>query len=399
MKSKSRTSFFVKTFIIIGLTFSCLIGIAWYFLVADHTFEIIDELKPTIQAKTVRIENNDLVIQKLGDWDFYQGDFSDKNIIGQSLPATWRPYSANSPWNTPIKKDAQLYHNSNKLIATAVEEASHLRLVKYYNSPIWVVNSKKMPQLRVSSKRIFDTWDKDRDNWTDIEIPIDPRMWSEGTEDGHMIIVDPFTMTAWEMSRFKWKKTVNGFIPTSTTFNVWDLKGKGYAEPLEGERWRMRGGRGSGFPILAGLIRPEELKNGEIRHALFFNYSKVRKSPNGDKEMFISPPASRGDGDTIGEQYLIEGMRLQLNPKLTDENFEQWGLNREGKIIARALQKYGMYLGDSGGAMSIGIQQLAKTKGENMKKWNTLFPDLYRTVANIPTRELRVIYTNFPREE
>jgi len=381
-----RNLFFIKTLSIIFIILIATIAVTWYLWTADTAYLDETSLK-------------DDESKNMGSWDFYSGNYSNKSLIGNSLPGTWRPYLADSPWNTVISDTALIHPDSEKLMAVVIEEASHLRLVKYYNSPIWVVNSKNMPKYRVNSKKIFDWWDKDKDNWTDVEIPISPIMWTEGTEDGHMTIIDPFIMTAWEMSRFKWKKTAKGFIPTSTTFNVWDLKGKGYAEPLEGKRWHQRGGRGSGFPILAGLIRPEELAQGEIRHALMFNFSKVRQSENGDNELFISPPASRSDGDFIGDQYLIEGMRLQLNPALTDADFNRWGLNREGKIIAKALQRYGMYLGDSGGAMSLGIQQLAKTKKENLKKWDILFPGLYRSVKKIPTRELRVIFTALPRDE
>ncbi len=402
--NNERQRFFRKVFLWMSLILIMVIVAAWL-LFSRHPLAIFDvwlkpdttKYKPPIIQPQKNQSTQDTQAL-LSDWDFYSEDYSQQGIIGNSLPGSWRPYLANSPWNTPIDDNVLLHPDSERIIRFAKQEAPYLRLVKAYNSPIWVINSENMPQHRIKSKKIFDTWDQDRDNWTDITVPISPKMWSEPTHDGHMIIIDPFKMIAWEMSRFTWKNFPQGKIPTSSTFNVWDLKGKGYANPLEGKRWHQRGGRGSGFPVLAGLIRAEELKQGEIRHALMFNFTPTRKG-TGDKELFIAPPACRSDGQGEGRQYPIQGMRFQLNPELTDADFERWGLSREGKIIARALQRYGMYLADDGGAMSIGLQLLAPSQEGNLRQWESLFPGLYRSVKRIPTEELRIVFTGFAREE
>ena len=89
-------------------------------------------------------------------------------------------------------------------------------------------------------------------------------------------------------------------------------------------------------------------------------------------------------------------MRFQLNPKLTDADFDDWGLTKEAKIVAHALQRYGMYLGDNGGAMSIGVQLMARDEQSQLQYWNNLFPDLYRSIKKIPTAQFRLISTAFP---
>lgn len=331
----------------------------------------------------------------LGNWDFYPGDYANKGLIGMSLPGNWRPYSDSSPWNTPISDDAIVHPDSAKIINVLEEEAKTIRFVNAYSSPIWVVNSANTSQYKVKSDKIFDFWDKDLDGWSDEPIPIDRSMWGESTPDGHIVIIDPFKMLAWEMSRFKWDNSGAIPVPTATTFNVWDLKGPGHALPLEGKRWHERGGRGSGFPVLAGLIRPEELAAGEIRHALMFNFSKNRKG-KGDEEVFIAPPAVRSDGQFTGDQYPIQGMRFQLNPELTDADFNAWGLTKEAKVVARALQRYGMFLGDDGGAMSIGVQLLASDQQAHLDNWEKQFPGLYHSIKGIPTHQFRLIYTGSP---
>ncbi|MEY3788483.1 MAG: hypothetical protein RIQ94_111 [Pseudomonadota bacterium] len=328
----------------------------------------------------------------VADWNFYTEDYSKHKIIGQSLPANWRPFADNSPWNTPLSDGVSIHPDSAKIMATVHDEAKNIRLVKRYNTPIWVVNSDNMPQQKVNSRKIFDFWDKDRDDWSDVPVPIEPSMWAEATNDGHITIIDPFKMIAWEMSRFSWQENDDGsFTPKSTTFNIWDLKGTGYAIP-EGKRWHTRGGRGSGFPVIAGIIRPEELQANIINHALIFSFSKNRRSEQ-DKDIFINPPAARSDGKYVGAEYPIEGMRFQLDPTLTEADFDKWGLTKEAKVVARTLQRYGMFLGDSGGSMAIEVQMLAPFEKGNLIAWEERFPGFYASVAKIPTQCFRVIDT------
>lgn len=326
----------------------------------------------------------------LGNWDFYSGDYSRQGVIGNSLPGTWRPFSDDSLWNTPIAADAKPHPESQLIMSFAASEAENLRLARSYTIPVWVVNSQNVPLVKVRSDVIFDTWDRDRDGWSDVGAPVTVAMWAEPTKDGHLSIVDPLKKTAWEFSRFEH----DGTTPRCTTFNIWDLSGKGMASSEEGRRWSARGGRGSGFPLIAGLIRPEELAAGEIRHALVFTFSKNRRAADG-RTIFL-PPASRSDGRHAGHQYPIEGMRFQLDPALTERDFDRWGLNREGKVLARALQKYGMFVGDNGGAMALQPQLLGPTAEEHQRKWQSLFPGFYSNVGKIPTSSLRVVYTGEP---
>jgi hypothetical protein len=284
-------------------------------------------------------------------------------------------------------------------MATVTSEASNIRLANSYTIPVWVVNSDNMewhyasshvskygdPYGSTSFAGKFDTWDPDLDNRTEAPVPINSIVWGEQEKDGHLCIIDPFKMLAWEMSWFRGIQSDDTIL--CSTFNIWDLMGSGAGDPDEGTRWTARGGRGSGFPEIAGLIRPEELAAGEIRHALAFIFSKNRSS-----EM-VNPPAARTDGRYSGSQYPAEGMLFQLDPALTDSDFNGWGLTREAKIVARALQAYGMYDSDNGGAMVIQPQLLDRDKARHRAKWDSLFPGFYSTVDNIPSSAFRVINT------
>lgn len=311
----------------------------------------------------------------------FDTDYSSHDVIGASLPGTWRPFSAVSPWNQPIPRDAPTHRDNGPIMRTLVSEAENLRLANRYMPAVWVVNADNMPFYLADSPYPFDTWDQDLDGMTEAGVPITPNMWGENTPDGHIAIVDPFRDLSWEMSRYT--GISNGVIDCST-FNVWDITGPGVGDPNEGSRWRARGGRGSGFPVIAGLIRPEELEHGEIAHALVFIFSKNRD------DWFVHP-ATRSDGRFDGSSYPMEGMRFQLDPSLTEADFDAWGLTREAKVVARALQTYGMYNGDNGGAMTLQFQLLDPDPDVHAAKLERRFPGFARAIRRIPTRHFRVV--------
>jgi hypothetical protein len=326
------------------------------------------------------------------DHAFYPGDYSQSAVIGQSLPGTWRPFTTTSPWNTPIPANAATHPASAAILSGMIANVPNVRFARAYSIPVWIVNSDNIPLVPVRSDMIYDTWDVDRNGWSDIGVPLTQDMWWEQTTDGHICIIDPFKKLSYEMSKFG--RLPDG-TPTCTTFNVWEIDGTGVGNPYEGRRWHARGGRGSGFPIIAGLVRPEEIEAGEIRHALVFSYETNRRADDGS-DIFMWPPACRADGAYVGENYPIEGMRFQLDPSLTEQDFDAWGLNRDGKVVARALQRYGMFLSDNGGSFAMFPQLLRPTGEENLAEWERRLPGFFRNVEKIPTSRLRIVHTVEP---
>ncbi len=327
------------------------------------------------------------VSQREACWEPVFAGGHPEGVLGNSLPGSWRPFSSDSPWNVPIAADAPTHQDSPQIIEYATLQASHVAFARYYTIPIWVVDSSVMTPILVRSDRIYDTWDRDRDGWTDEGAPIAQTMWAEPTQDAHICIVDPQLGLSWEMSRFGW---LDRETPTCTTYNIWELGGPGCDNPPDGTRWQLRGGRGSGFPIIGGLLRPEEIEAGVIRHALVFTYSENRGTEEG-WDIFVNPPACRSDGDRVGHHYPILGMRFQLDPAANEADFDAWGLSEESRIVARALQQYGMYLGDRGGDMKIQVQLLAGDRDRHGSLWEERFPGFYENIERIPTSRFRVV--------
>ena len=171
-------------------------------------------------------------------------------IIGNSLPGTWRPFSDDSPWNQPIPANAAVHPENDQIMSTVTSEASNLRLANSYTPPVWVVNADNMPFFFADSPYPFDTWDQNLDGRTEAGVPIDATMWPENTGDGHIVVVDPYRKLSWEMSRYT--GIVDGLIRCST-FNIWDVTGKGVGDPNEGFRWQARGGLLRQCPGAAGV--------------------------------------------------------------------------------------------------------------------------------------------------
>jgi len=347
------------------------------------------------------------------DLEFYSDNYSNATIIGNSLPSSWRPFAADSPWNTPLPYNAPVHSNSAAIMNLVTGRVDNIRLVNSYLTPIWVVNSSNallvstntspstnLIWTHMNSENIFDTWDEggtNRDFISDVPIPLASTMYPEPERDGHICIVDPFKRVSYELSKYHgWTNDT----PECTTFNIWDLRGSGVGDnPTNlppGTRWQLRGGKGSGFCLIGGILRPEELEARRIRHALTFSFGDNRRAASGD-DIMMYPPACRSDGGATnnipsGVIYPIEGMRFQLDPTLGKSDFDSWGLTNEfGIALANALQEYGMYLGDNGGDMAIAVQLLGTNQASNRAEWDQRFPGFYDSVKDIPASAFRVI--------
>ncbi len=91
----------------------------------------------------------------------------------------------------------------------------------------------------------------------------------------------------------------------------------------------------AGLPILAGLVRYDEVQSGEIRHALRFTAPQTRRK-------YIWP-ARHYASNLTDPQYPPMGQRFRLRA-----DFDESGFAPEVQVILRALKRYGMILADNG---------------------------------------------------
>jgi hypothetical protein len=115
------------------------------------------------------------------------------------------------------------------------------------------------------------------------------------------------------------------------------------------------------FPGVAGIVTPEELASGEIRHPLVFQ-TPARGSG--------APrcPATVNSGS--GSGGIVNGMWFQLDPSV---NVDALPLKRWEKAIARALQRYGMFVRDGASGTTDLIGENPINRGSD--KWNLVKND------------------------
>lgn len=155
------------------------------------------------------------------------------------------------------------------------------------------------------------------------------------------------------------------------------------------------GTTGSGFLTMAGVIWPHELNNGEINHALRGSYKLTSTN-------FVSP-AIKSDGTHSEDDALPMGALLQLDPSI-DLDAVNWGMTADEKVIAKAMQKFGIYISDTNGnglsLKGVAIQSFSCNPYRNYKNgiYNSGGCTNVKTgsiqLKNIPLSALRVI--DFP---
>jgi hypothetical protein len=107
--------------------------------------------------------------------------------------------------------------------------------------------------------------------------------------------------------------------------------------------WGCGAADAAGFALAAGVLRPEEIAQGHIDHALLITTPDTRHG-------YIACPAISGDGHNGASSALPIGAHVQLDPSI---NVAALPIPAWQKVIAVALQRYGAYVGDTGGSLEV----------------------------------------------
>lgn len=169
-----------------------------------------------------------------------------------------------------------------------------------------------------------------------------------GDDDCHLLVYDSFRKRLYEM----WRADLRGNNLRGGCLAVWDLK-KRY-----GSSGRGRGctsADAAGLPIIPLLANADEVARGEIRHALRF----ILPNPRIRRRSYVSPATHSTNATRGGVNAPAYGMRLRLRSDFPIQHLGSYG----AKVIARALQDYGMFLAD-GGDITLTVQSDRFTKSK-----------------------------------
>jgi hypothetical protein len=244
-----------------------------------------------------------------------------------------RLYSAASPLNQPVPGGAAVDPNSQTMVAQLlreVEEKGWAISSREYTIPLF----RASPQTRPVPVRV-------RTRGSVHRVPIPAGAFPSPGSDGHLAVIDP--RRGCEYDFYRARRLPDGSWEAEN-FNALPITSSGIYP-------RGLATRASGFANAAGLITAKEMARGRIEHALVFTMAATRAGGP-------VPPASSSDGTSSGEGTIPEGARLQLDPALSLESLQPWQ-----RVIARALQRYGMYLADTGGAVALFAQHPDSASG------------------------------------
>lgn len=173
------------------------------------------------------------------------------------------------------------------------------------------------------------------------EVPIPDGGALEGEEgyacesdgDCHLIVVQRDTCRLYEM----WRANIVGDTFYGGCLAVWDMS-RVYTD--EGRGVQCTSADAAGYPIAPLLFTADEVAAGEIRHAIRFILpnSAIRA------DEFV-PPATHSTGAASGpESAPPYGAHLRLRADYPVDTLPSEG----AKVVARAMQTYGMFLADGG---------------------------------------------------
>jgi hypothetical protein len=282
-----------------------------------------------------------------------------------------RPYGITAEWNIPI--------------STAITRGAHPN-ESYFRDVLWEAPRGR----RGPGDNLFTLFDRDYTypvyksseaggqtatcavsfgNWRTGVVPWDPDWTIPAGTDNQFIILDETNGVEYNAWQVRYDAGTNRILPSVSgsgrvsrvTANADDSGGAGdYRTKTNG----FRPSRGCGIQYLAMLIRPEEIAQGKIYHALscVMGRSGYR---------YYANPATKGERfpGNEADQGIPQGTRFYYD--VTDEEIEahlatlpaavSTAQKNTLRIVFRAMREYGLIASDQGGANHIQFQHDAST--------------------------------------
>ncbi|AZQ65920.1 hypothetical protein EF888_01495 [Silicimonas algicola] len=287
--------------------------------------------------------------------------------IKETTSSYTRPYGRNAPWNVPVAGLPR--HPENEKYADllwfkASDRPGNFNIrMQEYTYPVY------------STKDATGFFPVETDwpsNLHEKLIPWNPAWRPAPGSDAQVIVLDVENGKEWNL--YKVKMPFDGVIRAVNA----NLVPGDYRTRVEG----FAPSRGVGIPYLAMLVRPEEIVQGSIDHAL----SMPIRNPSGQ---YYVPPATKLENAT-GEVGIPEGMRFAID--VTDDEIEEWvsGLDvplsqkRAARIIASALRDYGWFITDVSGSAGFQFESLVSADDD----WERVGLDVVRRGYAVYPRDL-----------
>jgi hypothetical protein len=239
---------------------------------------------------------------------------------------------ADNVWNTPIDNLPLDPRSSYYIRAIGADKGVH----PDFGSGLWEGAPIGIPYNVVpgNQPKVDITFDY-ADESDPGPYPIPPDAEIEGGEissgDRHVLVLDSGNCILYE-TWSTYPQQDGSWVAGSGA--VFDLR----SNDLRTDGWTSADA--AGLPILPGLVRYDEVTEGEILHAIRFTAPSTRRA--------YVWPARHYASSLTGLNYPPMGQRFRLKA-----DFDVTGFSPEVQVILRALKKYGMILADNGSSWFI----------------------------------------------
>jgi hypothetical protein len=208
-----------------------------------------------------------------------------------------------------------------------------------------------------------------------VPVPSDGHLEGESgyrcTTDGdcHLIVIAEDTDTLYE----QWRVNIEGSDYQGGCLAVWQLD-RTYGAALRGEQ--CTSADAAGLPIAPLLFDADEVAGGAVEHAVRFAIpnTHIRKST------YVRPGTHATGAASAGADGVPYGARLRLRADYPLDDLP----NDAARVLARALQRYGMILADGGNIALMGQDDRSTTA-----KWDDLLEP--RDLSDLKPRDFELV--------
>jgi hypothetical protein len=238
-----------------------------------------------------------------------------------------RLYADSSFWNQPIGASPVIDPNSAAILASSIIPTANI--ATFNNNDEWGVPlaySDPASKLYTVGCLYYGCSQQ-------VLFRI-PRYAKANTgSDGKLVMIDPTTDTELDMGVATYDELADAWSTNSRYTTASDGWGAMCAQGLHCDGVMM-----SGVDQFGGIVRPEEIAQGHIDHALSLIAPYWRSG-------FIACPAVKTTGGTNDANAIPMSARIQLDPSFNvdAQSWPEWK-----KVLAKALQTYGAYVWDAG---------------------------------------------------
>lgn len=256
--------------------------------------------------------------------------------------ACWRPFSTDSPFNRGLPSDPQ-QTNDSPLLGSALAgfgaaplfEVGTADTVDDFGHPIYF-SGPKDPVFKIRCTEFGSSCPVSSHR---VQIPGKAR--PAGGSDAHMAVIDQAGGWEYDFWAVADRDPASAGKPGVLTVG-WAGRTR---IARKGSRGLNSAATASGFALSAGVIRPAELRAGEIDHALSIgvpctNGHAVWPAEGNPGRSCSALGVSNATAPAMGQHFYLA---------MTNQEIDALSVPRWQRTILTAIARYGMFVGDTGG--------------------------------------------------